>query len=164
MKAITRRHNNIQDLVTDGIKSLPCKEIRIGKTIPFQQLSSQVIPQELQQLKPDIFVINKAAKTIDIVDITIPFENSSDALENARQKKLDKYNPLATPLPPWTVRVNALVIGSVGSWLGSNYQVLKTLGLTNAYSNTLARLACSTSIKWSRDIYVEHVSGRQQYQ
>ncbi|KAK3919181.1 hypothetical protein KUF71_008330 [Frankliniella fusca] len=118
MKAITRRHNNIQDLVTDGIKSLPCKEIRIDKTIPFQQLSSQVIPQELQQLQPDIVVINKVAKTIDIVR----------------------------------------------SWLGSNYQVLKTLGLTNAYSNTLARFACSTSIKWSRDIYVEHVSGRQHYQ
>ncbi|KAK3931238.1 hypothetical protein KUF71_025382 [Frankliniella fusca] len=135
-----------------GIRKIPCKEIRIGKTIPFQQLSDQRPPQEVQSLKPDIVVINEATRTIDIIDITVPFENSVDALEVARQKNT------------WTVRIDAFVVGALGSWLNSNNQTMKILGLTTAYANTLARLACSTAIHWSRDIYVEHISGRQQYQ
>ena len=39
--------------------------------------------------------MDEAAKTITLVDVTMPFENGSSAFQSARSEKTRKYGPLA---------------------------------------------------------------------
>src|SRR5436190_24370784 len=70
---------------------------------------------------------------------------------------------------PWRRRegyrvvVTAFVVGTLGSWDPANEAVLRLLRIGNAYGSMMRRLVVSDSIRWSRDIYVEHVSGVRQY-
>ncbi|KAK3913040.1 Retrovirus-related Pol polyprotein from type-1 retrotransposable element R2 [Frankliniella fusca] len=60
----------------------------------------------------------------------------------------------------WEVTVDAFIVGSLGSWDPANWGVLNLLRLGDwDYNITLARLCVSDCIKWSRDIYTEHVTG-----
>ncbi|KZC09199.1 hypothetical protein WN55_00935 [Dufourea novaeangliae] len=100
-----------------------------------------------------------------IVDVTVPFENTDIALEQARARKIIKYKPLADELhgQGYSVVVSAIVVGALGTWDPGNEPVLRLLGVSSRYANLMRRLIVSGTIKWSRDIYVEHVSGVRQY-
>ena len=96
--------------------------------------------------------------------MSIPFEGSSTALESARQRKIEKYNFLADELRQngWDVLLDGFIIGSLGSWLSSNDRVCRALGISDPYWGIMSRIMVSETIRWSRDIYIEHVSGRRQ--
>ncbi|KAK3925226.1 Retrovirus-related Pol polyprotein from type-1 retrotransposable element R2 [Frankliniella fusca] len=57
----------------------------------------------------------------------------------------------------------AIVVGSLGSWDPANNSVLNQLGIPKFRQNTLKRKCVSDAIRWSRDIYVEHVTQRRQF-
>jgi len=69
---------------------------------------------ELEALRPDIVWRDEATKRIIIVDVTVPFENGSGALDAARAAKTEKYRPLAEELrrQGYRVHVDAIVVGS----------------------------------------------------
>ncbi|KAM8707298.1 hypothetical protein ACLKA7_011399 [Drosophila subpalustris] len=123
------------------------------------------VPEELQTLRPDIVARDEAAKRIIMVDVTVPFENGSGALDTARNAKLEKYRPLAEALrrQGYRVAVDAIVVGALGTWDPLNERVLKLLNINKFYASLMRRLIVSETIHWSRDIYVEHVSGTRQY-
>ncbi|XP_021935849.1 uncharacterized protein LOC110837721 [Zootermopsis nevadensis] len=78
-------------------------------------------------LRP-VLIIAKDNKAM-IIDITIPFENRMEAIKEARTRKIEKYQDLARALSGRVedVKVDAIVLGSLGSWDPENDKVMKTM-------------------------------------
>jgi hypothetical protein len=78
---------------------------------------------------------------------------------------VEKYADLAMDLTRagWAVRLDAFIVGALGSWDPDNGPVLKSLGISARYSGLMSRLMVSDTIHWSRDVYVEHLSDFRQY-
>jgi hypothetical protein len=90
---------------------------------------------------------------------------SQPALSNARQEKVHKYSALAEDFrrKGWTVHLDAFIVGSLGSWDPANEPVLRRLNINRRYASLMRKLMTSDAIRWSRDIYVEHLTGVRQY-
>ncbi|XP_035204390.1 uncharacterized protein LOC118179311 [Stegodyphus dumicola] len=114
-----------------------------------------------QPLRPDLVLTNGDACII--IDVTIPFDNRRDAFDRARREKEEKYRPLVDALKNRfsNVRVEAIVVGALGSWDPKNDRVVRRL-CSRKYAALMRKLAVSDTIRSSRDIYVEHVTGTRQ--
>ena len=79
--------------------------------------------------------------------------------------KIDKYRSLVDELKEkgYTVDLDAIVVGSLGSWDPANERVLRTFKIDRRYAKLMRKLIVSDTIRWSRDIYVEHITGMRQY-
>ncbi|KDR10762.1 hypothetical protein L798_15393, partial [Zootermopsis nevadensis] len=112
-------------------------------------------------LRPDL-IIAKDNKAM-IIDITIPFENRIEAMKEARQWKIEKYKDLARAMSGRfeEVDVDAIILGSLGSWNPENDKVMKTM-CSRKYMYLFKKLYVSDVIRYSRDIYVEHITGVRQ--
>lgn len=68
---------------------------------------------ELRELRPDLVVRHELSKSVVICDVTVPFENRSVAFNEARERKVIKYAPLAEELrrQGYCVVVTAFVVG-----------------------------------------------------
>lgn len=116
-------------------------------------------------LKPDIVIRNDRDHKIVIIDVAVPFENRGEAIDWIREEKIQKYLPLAKDLESrgYEVAVEPFVVGALGSWDHRNERAISLLNINKNYSKMMKRLMVSETIRWSRDIYVEHVSGVRQY-
>ncbi|CAM5100326.1 unnamed protein product [Natator depressus] len=125
-----------------------------------------VIPGTDSPLRPDVVVTNETQKKIILVDITVPFENRTPAFREAQARKLEKYAPLADTLRAkgYEVQLDALIVGALGAWDPCNERVLRTCGIGRCYARLMRRLMVWDTIRWSRDIYIEHITGHRQYQ
>ncbi|EMP40592.1 hypothetical protein UY3_02192 [Chelonia mydas] len=143
--------------------SLPVSQSFVLKLEPLLSFPAESTDS---QLRPDIVVTDKAQKKIILVDITISFENRTPAFCEARARKLEKYAPLADTLRAkgYEVQMDALIVGALGAWDTCNERVLRTCRIGQCYAQLMRRLMVSDTIQWSRDIYIEHITGHQQYQ
>jgi hypothetical protein len=100
-----------------------------------------------------------------IVDVAVAFENRYEAFERIRHEKIRKYEPIANHfrMRGWDVKLDAVVVGALGSWDPANEPALKALRISPRYCKMMRRFIVSDTIRWSRDMYVEHVTGRRQY-
>ncbi|CAH1169636.1 unnamed protein product [Phaedon cochleariae] len=148
------RHNGIQDRF---VKALPA---RLG-TVHVNRR----VPHSTSNLRPDIVVVNEDESRVIIVDVTVPFENEPQALLQARETKKAKYAGIAEELRTqgYEATVDALIVGALGSWDQNNEPVLRLCGISQRYAKLMRLLMCSDTIRWSRDIYVEHLTGTRQY-
>ena len=116
----------------------------------------QKVPESPGDLRPDIVIINRESKEAIIIDVTVPFESSPEALEIARNQKLNKYSPLANWLSKerdLQSTVEALVVGSLGSWDVNNITVLRRLRISRKYSILFRKLCTNDAISGSRAIW-----------
>ncbi|GBO44275.1 Retrovirus-related Pol polyprotein from type-1 retrotransposable element R2 [Araneus ventricosus] len=113
-------------------------------------------------LKPDI--VFQKGKKMFVIDITIPFENRLDSFAAARQRKLDKYDHLIEFYNNmgFQTSIIPIVVGALGSWDKGNDAFLSRF-MSKSYLKKFQQLCVSDVIKWSRDIFVEHVTGVRQY-
>ncbi|XP_030422642.1 uncharacterized protein LOC115653440 isoform X2 [Gopherus evgoodei] len=147
-------HNAVQDRLVKAI--VPhLGEIAVNRTIPDTD----------SPLRPDIVIMDEDRKKIILIDVTIPFENRILALREARARKLEKYAPLADALRTkgCEVYTDSLIVGALGAWDPCNERVLRTCGLGCRYARLMRRLMVSDTIRWSRDIYTEHITSHRQY-
>jgi hypothetical protein len=109
----TRRHNAVVNRVRKAAQS------------KYTILAENVVVQG--NLRLDLVVV-KNNKVI-IIDITVPFENKMEALNQARLLKLQKYEDLPRALSGRfaDVEVDAVVFGSSGSWDPENDKVMMTM-------------------------------------
>ena len=123
------------------------------------------IPGTSSQLRPDLVVTNAAARSISIIDVAVAFENKYEAFQLARAGKIQKYALLADELRSqgWDVYLNAFVVGALGGWDPENETVVRQLRISRSYAKLMKKLIISDTIRWSRDIYVEFISGKRQY-
>ena len=154
--AIQRRHNNIQDRLVKAAKVPGI--VNVNKTV-------EGVTGDLTSLRPDIVIRDDANKKIIIIDIAVPFENRKVAFDEARSRKLEKYHGLAENLREqgYQVDLDAFVVGALGGWDLRNERLLNLLNIKKWYAAMMRRLMISDTIRWSRDMYVEHVSGVRQY-
>ena len=105
---------------------------RTAKAIPpsaGDRFVEQTISGSPFDLRPDIICINASERTATIIDITVPFEWSPEALQAARDEKERKYGPLAEWLKEemnlTSVSMEALVVGARGAWDPKNSAALR---------------------------------------
>ena len=74
---------------------------------------------------------------------------------------MEKYEPLVLELTEkgYDVEMDALVVGSLGAWDPANERTLRILKIGRRYSRLMRKLISSEAIQWSRDIYIQHVTG-----
>jgi hypothetical protein len=125
----------------------------------------KAIPGTSGQLRPDLVVTDVTTRSISIVDVAIVFENKFEAFQLARAGKIEKYDPLAEELRSqgWNVYLDAFVVGALGGWDPANDAVIRQLRISKSYAKLMKKLVISDTIRWSRDIYVEFISGKRQY-
>ena len=109
-------------------------------------------------LRPDL-VISKGDSAF-IVDVTMPFENRPEALEAARNLKLEKYVPVRNHLRMRykNVSIEPIIVGPLGTWDPANDPFLRKV-CSRRYASLLRKIAVSNAIRISRDIYTEHITG-----
>jgi len=127
---------------------------------------NQAVPGFDGSLRPDFVAVNETCKTVAIIDITMPFENRYAAFQAARQEKQNKYAPLAEHYERqgYSVFLEAFIVGALGGWDPANEGIINHLKLGHNYCRLMRRLMVSDAIRWSRDIYVEQLTGVRQYQ
>lgn len=153
--AWTKRHNAVLNRLVRAIPRNQANTIRVNQKIPNCDLRE----------RPDLVITNIITKKACIVDVTVPAENHDDALLAARDYKIRKYTPHAEVLRSqgFETVVEAVVVGSLGSWDTRNDRIVKMLGIGKRYSTLMRKLMVSDTIRWSRDIFIEHVTGHRQY-
>ncbi|CAB0040810.1 unnamed protein product [Trichogramma brassicae] len=154
--AITKRHDGVLDRLVKALK-IP-GTVSVNRTVDGVDL-------EWARLRPDLVVRDEARKKIVIVDVAVPFENRSVALEGVKSQKLAKYRGLAACLEGrgYDVKLMPFLVGALGGWDAGNERVIRLLGINRRYAVVMRRLMISDTIRWSRNVYVEHVSGARQY-
>jgi len=96
----------------------------------------------------------------------MPFENRYAAYQAARQEKQKKYPPLAKHYnrEGYSVFIDAFIVGALGGWDPANERIINHLKLGQNYCRLIKELMVSDAIRWSRDIFIEHLSEVRQYQ
>jgi hypothetical protein len=144
---------------------------RIGKAMRpppnARVFTNQRIPGWSSARRPDICILDDEEKEAIIVDILVTFENGRNAFEIARTRKDRQYEDLENWLlenQDFTKVTRAsIIVGSLGTWDPDNERVLRLLNVNPRYTTLMRKLIVSDTIKWSRDIYIEHVCGYRQY-
>jgi hypothetical protein len=63
----------------------------------------------------------------------------------------------------YSVFLDAFIVGALGGWDPANERIINQLKLGHSYCRLMRKLMVSDAIRWSRDIYIEHLSGVRQY-
>ncbi|CAD1469989.1 unnamed protein product, partial [Heterotrigona itama] len=116
--------------------------------------------EDLAALRPDIVVSLRGPSSSWMW--TVPFDNTYSALERARLAKIEKYAPLALALSGrgYSVYVDGFVVVPCAS---HNEKIISLLRVSSRYAALMRRLMVSETVAWSRDMYVEYVTGVRQY-
>ena len=154
-RAVTLRHNAIVNRLLKAAHPSPRSVV----------YSDQKVPGTPSTLRPDIVIINDAAKSCVIVDVVITYENRKDALVAARMDKIRKYDGLRQHFEQrgYHTTLDAYVVGALGSMDPLNRRAAAAININASYNRLMQKLVVSDVIKWARDIYVEHVTGVRQY-
>ncbi|GBN57980.1 hypothetical protein AVEN_151106-1 [Araneus ventricosus] len=112
--------------------------------------------------RPDLVISYN--NTIYIIDATVTFENGRNAYDLAWERKIETYTPIIDHFktPSNNVQIVPFVVGALGTWDPRNEAFLRIF-CTRSYIKLMAKLCCSDVLRWSRDIYIEHLSGVRQY-
>ena len=127
---------------------------------------NQQVPDSASTRRPDLMVTRDGGASVVLADVTVAFENGPDALQKASDEKVNKYDHLVRQLrrEGKEACVVALVIGSLGTWWSGNERTLRQLRVSRNYAKLMRRLMVSDTLRWSRDVYVEHITGHRQYE
>jgi len=113
-------------------------------------------------LRPDMVLRRKSDGKTYIVDVTIPFDNRMAAFKSAAEDKAMKYGDLAKELPgEQPAEVVPFIVGALGAWDPANDSFMAKL-CSRSYATQMRKLCVSDVIAFSRDIYVEHLTGTRQ--
>ncbi|VVC35240.1 Reverse transcriptase domain [Cinara cedri] len=111
-----------------------------------------------QKLRPDLVI--KRGKTVLIIDVTVPFDNRMAAFEVAARSKKEKYEQLRAELASehGAAEVVPFIVGALGSWDPNNNKFMRQL-CSRKYGDLMRKLCVSDTIRSSRNIYIEHITG-----
>ena len=155
---MTNRHNAVMNRLVDGFYKKKKKSQDIYLDEKLRDTAST--------LRPDITIIDKKHKEVVMVDITCPYENYPAAFERARQEKIDKYQNIKREFEDqgYNVFLDAFIVGSLGGYDPNNYKCLAALNIPKRYSILMKKLMVSDVIKYSREIYMNHVCKKRKDQ
>ena len=134
LSSYTERHDSILKLLAE-------ESSKLGHRFSNNQ------PVDDTGLKPDLMFTSTS--TPIIVDVTVPYDSAA-GLEQARVKKIEKYQHLGTVLP--------LVVGSLGSWLPTNDEIGKALGFNRRRWAYIRRRMRLLAIQGSTRVIEKHLA------
>jgi hypothetical protein len=102
-------------------------------------------------------------KKVLIINVTCPFDNGPDALEEAATEKVNKYLPLKEHFTNLKkqCKIYPFIIGSLGSWYPQNELLLRHLGMTKRYKSLFRKLCCTDAIQGLCDVFRLHMGWDQ---
>ncbi|GBN01780.1 Retrovirus-related Pol polyprotein from type-1 retrotransposable element R2 [Araneus ventricosus] len=144
------RHNSISDRIKNALLFDGCTLIS----------ENQPIGPDGQ--RPDL--VFRKRNEVYIIDITCPFENRLEAFTAARNHKIEKYASLVPFFESMGLKATIIpiLVGALGSWDPKNDTFLRK-HMAKSFLHKLQRLCASETIRWSCNIYVEHVTGVRQF-
>ncbi len=157
---ITVRHNNVLKLVhRELLTSL--LNIRTSDSSQWSIIVDSPLAVAGRAVRPDLVCINEKEKRAVILDVTCPFEHTSSSFQEAREKKLCKYGPELEALirQGFRVHLNAIVVGTLGSWDPGNDASLVLCGITGHKLVRLKRASVCAALDASRTIFFKHTMG-----
>ena len=112
----TWRHDNILHYLYAILKDEDIEDIEVYADLPNKQApGGGTIPPDVVVTaeRPDLVIVNKSTKEVQIYELTVPFDNRIQA---AHELKIEKYSPLCTDIfqAGWICHLNAIEIGSRG--------------------------------------------------
>ena len=148
-----RRHNTIQDAV---VAALPSSDNDDQEVLVNRRPTTFT-----SNLRVDLTIIDRSAATVTMVDFKSPIETNPEAFEDARRRNAEKYADLAEAYRRlgFSVTLDAVCVGALGSWDPANDSILRRLGIPRSRSNGLKRKACREVLHLSRNIWVQHCTG-----
>ena len=120
----TYRHDSILNFIVSKIDSQLYKvycdiqghQTTNGGTIP--------ATMTVTALKPDIVIVNEKTKTVEIFELTVPFETN---IKSRNKFKANKYAHFATDISTYKAIITAFEVGSRGYLTKENEQRLKKI-------------------------------------
>jgi hypothetical protein len=123
------RHNLLESTLTNAIQE-QYKDVIIAHSRTMRSFSED-IPDELKDLKPDLWFVDPDNGTIFIVEISVPYPTTSDranqnneqigSLKTVRETKINKYKPLKQFFET-TLQVEVKLITAITSSIGTTSQ------------------------------------------
>jgi len=116
------------------------------------------------RLRPDLVLKRLSDGKIFIIDVSIPFDNRLTAFKAARDERTQRYEGLVAELGgngPNKAEVVPFIVGALGSWDPTNDAFL-TKVCSRSYAKKMRKICVSETISFSRDIYIEHLTGTRQ--
>ena len=109
----------------------------------------------------DLIIVDRSAATVTMVYFKSPIETNSEAFDDARRRNAEKYAGLAEAYRGlgFSVTLDAVCVGALGSWDPANDSVLRRLGISRSRINGLKRKVCRQMLYLSRNIWVQHCTG-----
>jgi hypothetical protein len=161
MDAIRQRHD-------DALKQIGSAIERAHSNTGVSLCLNQTVPEyEGPAFRPDIVLRDTATRSIVIADLAITHEEqvgpnaATSTLRHSHDHKIAKYQPIVEVLERhgWRVQCTAIVYGSLGSVLPSNFTVYtELLGLLKRDATQLDVALSSHCIRSSRRIWNWHCS------
>ena len=150
---LNRRHNTIQEAVVDALPDSD-RDVLVNQC-PTAFSSTQRV---------DLTVLDRSTRSVVLVDFKTPFESSPEAFEASRQRNNFKYAELAEAYRRlgFSVNLRAICVGALGTWDAENDRVLKLLQIPKRRWNTLKTTVCRSVLHFSRNMWVQHCTGRPQ--
>lgn len=144
MVAIRDRHNLVVNRLVNAT--------RFGDIV-----TDRCVQDSGLNLRPDIII--REGDHVKIIDVCCPFENNDEALFNAAERKITKYEPLKEFFLGQGLQCDVFpfVIGALGAWFPPNETVLRQLGMTKTYKRLFRKLCCTDVIQGSNNIYRQHL-------
>lgn len=113
-------------------------------------------------LKPDLVLARE--NEVLTHDVACPFDNGYNKFLVKRKEKVEKYNPLPEHFSNSykTISIDAIIFGSLGSSDPKNDSTHQKL-CSKKYLKLMKKLIISETIRVSRDIFVHHKYGQEQF-
>ena len=148
---VRERHNAVLERI---IRAIPPSLGDVYKEQP--------LPNTNGANRPDLTIISPDQRSVILLDVSIPFEGHPQALQEAAQLKLDKYEPLRSQLLQRyeAVEVLPFIVGSLGSWFPDNDAVLRRLHIGRKYSCLMRKLCVASAISGSQNIWFRSACSR----
>ena len=117
------RHNNIVNYV---LQCLDPTKYKIYSDLPGHTIGAGSVPPEvcITTQKPDIVIFDEKEKTMQIFELSVPFEQN---IEQRHTEKSNKYAHFTTDCTGYNCSVRAFEIGSHGYILTHNHSALYSL-------------------------------------
>lgn len=148
-RAILERHNAIVG------------RIKVAAEKKFRVIAENRTVIEGCMIRPDLLLVQQ--RTALILDVTVAFENRVQAFQEARARKMSHYIKLRENLLKTYDKAEIIpfVIGSLGSWDPENDNFVSRI-CSRTYAKTFRKLCVTDTIRFSRNIYTEHLTGVRQ--
>lgn len=107
-------------------------------------------------LRPDIVMIDRVTKTATIIDLAITNQSSASSLDNAREKKIDKYRHIKTHYEDlgYTTVLDAIVFGNLGATDSRNVELMKMTGSTIGYIRRMHKYIINDILRYAYRLWI----------